>query len=91
VRLSTNDISELIMSLGAAMIAGSVFIAVLAAALRLGLRPLLADWARLRLQAGPSALERRMMELEEEVRQLRVGANLQLSVDPLRSGARSLT
>jgi hypothetical protein len=91
VRFSTNDISELIMSLGAGLIAVSVLIAVLTAALRFGVRPLLADWAKLRAQPGTPVLERRMVELEEEVRQLKVGPNLQLSADPLRSSGRPLT
>jgi hypothetical protein len=91
VRFSTNEISELIMSLGAGLIAVSILIAALTAALRLGVRPLLADWAKLRVQPGTSVLERRMVELEEEVRQLKVGPNPQLPADPLRSGGRPLT
>jgi hypothetical protein len=91
VRISANEISDLIMTLGAVMIAGSVLIAVLTAALRFGIRPLLADWAKLRAQPGTFTLERRMAELEEEVRQLKVGPNLQLPADPLRTGGRPLT
>ncbi|MGO9063928.1 MAG: hypothetical protein ACLQIH_04190 [Myxococcaceae bacterium] len=65
MRFSANDISELILSLGAAMVAGSIFIGVLTAALRLGVKPLLSDWSRGRAQQlGDAGLERRVGELE---------------------------
>lgn len=91
MRLSASDISDLIMSFGATLIAGSILIGVLTAALRLGVRPLLADWAKLRVQPGTHALERRVMELEEELHQLRTGTNLHFPADPLRSAVRSRT
>lgn len=91
MRFSVNEISELILTLGAAMIAGSVFIGVLTAALRLGVKPLLADWSRGRAQLGDAALERRVAELEEEMRQVKMVANLQLPAEDLRSGGRTRT
>jgi hypothetical protein len=90
VTFSTDDISQLIMSLGAAMVAGSILLAVLTAALRLGVRPLLADWAKLKGQDVTSQLALRMVELEAEVRQLRMGGgSFQLPSDPLRPISRT--
>jgi hypothetical protein len=85
VRLSSNDVSELILSLGAAMIAGSVLLAVLTAALRFGIKPLLADWSRGRAPPGEVGLAQRVAELEEEVRRTRVVANLQQPTEDIRS------
>jgi len=51
---------------------------VLTAALRLGVKPLLTDWSRGRSQLGDAALERRVAELEEEMRQVKMLANLRL-------------
>jgi hypothetical protein len=81
VRFSASDITELIMSLGAAMIAGSVLLAVLTAALRFGVKPLLTDWSKGRTQMGDAALERRVAELEEEMRQVKMTASRQLPVE----------
>jgi hypothetical protein len=91
VKFSVTEISELILTLGAAMIAGSVFLAVLTAALRLGVKPLLADWSRGRVQLGDGALERRVAELEEEMRQVKVVASLRLPAEELRPGGRPRT
>jgi hypothetical protein len=91
VRFSTSDITELILSLGAAMIAASVLLAVLTGALRLGVKPLLVDWSRGRAQLGDPALERRVAELEEEMRQVKLVANLRLPSDDSRSGGRPRT
>jgi hypothetical protein len=85
VRLSSNDVSELILSLGAAMIAGSVLLAVLTAALRFGIKPLLADWSRGRAPPGEVGLAQRVAELEEEVRRTRVVAKLQQPTEDIRS------
>ena len=90
MRLSTSDVSDLFMSAGAFMVAASVLLAVLTAALRLGLRPLLEDWVRIRTQVGSTALERRVAGMEEELRQLQLHASLQLPAD-LRSGLRPRT
>jgi hypothetical protein len=88
LRLTSNDLAELIVAI---LLGGSVLLAVLTAALRLGVRPLLADWAKLRVQLDTTALERRMVEMEEEIRQLKVGSSLQLPADPLRSPGRPRT
>ncbi len=91
MRFSVNDIKDLILTLGAAMIAGSVLIAVLTAALRLGVKPLLADWSKGRGQLGDGALERRVAELEEEMRQVKRVVHLQLPAEELRSVGRPRT
>ncbi len=72
------------------VIASSVFLAVLAAGVRMAVRPLLADWTKLRSQGANAALELRVAELEEELRQLKGGTQVQLPVD-LRPGAHSRT
>jgi len=79
VRLTGNELSELV---AAVLIGGSVLVAVLTAALRFGVRPLLEDWAKLRAQTGP--LERRLAELEEEVRRLKAGSEPRLPAETLR-------
>jgi hypothetical protein len=83
VHLTTSGISELIVSI---FLSSSVLIGMLTAAFRFGLRPLIADWAKLRAAPGTEVLQRRMAELEEEVRQLRMAANLQLPAESVRSG-----
>ncbi len=91
MRFSPNDISELILSLGAAMVAGSIFIGVLTAALRFGVRPLLTDWSRSRAQLEDTGLDRRVAELEEEMRQVKLVTGLQLPTEDLRSLIRPRT
>ena len=88
MRVSANELFEFIVSM---VLASSVFLGVLAVALRFSVRPLLAEWAKLRGQSGNAALEGRVAELEQEVRELKLGPNqLQLPVE-LRSGAHSRT
>jgi len=79
VRLTGSEIGELI---AAALLGGSVLLAVLTAALRFGVRPLLEDWAKLRAQTGP--LERRLAEVEDEVRRLKAAGEPRLSAEGLR-------
>ena len=73
------------------MVAGSIFIGVLTAALRLGVKPLLADWSRGRAQLVDTGLERRVAELEEQMRQVKLVANLQLPAEDLRPVSRPRT
>ena len=87
MRLTPSDISEFVAS---SLLAGACFIGVFTLALRFGLRPLLADWSKMRGQGGNALLEHRMSEMEEEIRQLKIGANLQLPAD-LRSDGRPRT
>ncbi len=68
--------------------ASAFFLAVLAAAVRMTVRPMLADWAKLRSQGANAALEPRVAELEEELRQLKGSTQLQVPVD-LRPGVHS--
>jgi len=83
VHLTMDGIAEVIT---AVFLSSSFLIGVLTLAIRFGVRPLLADWAKLRVASGNDALTRRMTELEEEVRLLRMGANLQLPTESLQSG-----
>ena len=62
-----------------------MLLVVLTAAVRFGLRPLLRDWAKLRTQGGSASLEGRLLEMEEDIRQLKAASNLQLPADSLRS------
>lgn len=62
-----------------------MLLVVVTVAVRFGLRPLLQDWAKLRTQGGGPTLERRLLEMEEEIRQLKARSNLQLSAETLRS------
>ena len=82
MHLTANGIAELVASV---FVSSSILIGVLAAALRFAVRPLLADWAELRSTPN-DALVRRLTELEEEVRLLRMGANLQLPTESLQPG-----
>jgi hypothetical protein len=83
VHLTMDGIAEVIT---AVFLSSSFLLGVLTLAIRFAVRPLLADWAKLRLASGNETLERRMRELEEEVRLLRMGANLQLPTESLQSG-----
>jgi hypothetical protein len=79
MRFTGNEISELIV---AVLLGGSVLVAVLTAALRFGVRPLLEDWAKLRAQSGP--LERRLAEVEDEVRRLKAASEPRLPAETIR-------
>lgn len=83
MKFTVTDISELVVAL--ALLSG-VMLTLVTIAIRFGVRPLLADWAKLRTQGGGPSLERRVLELEEEMRQLKNGTNLQLSAESVRSG-----
>ncbi len=91
MRFSPNDISERILSLGAAMVAGSIFIGVLTAALRFGVKPLLVDWSRSRGRPEDAGLERRVAELEEEMREVKLVTGLRLPTEEFRSFIRPRT
>jgi hypothetical protein len=81
LRLTSTELAQIII---ATLLGGSVFLGMLTAALRFGVRPLLEDWAKIRSQLGTQALERRMLEVEEEIRLLRANAGLQLPADSFR-------
>jgi hypothetical protein len=83
VHVTTTGIAEVVT---AVVLSTSFLVLVLAVAMRFGVRPLLLDWAKYRGLTGNESLERRMRELEEEVRLLRMGANLQLPSETLQSG-----
>lgn len=68
-----------------------MLIVVLTVAVRFGLRPLLLDWAKLRTQGGSASLEHRLLEMEEDIRQLKSATHLQLPADELRSSGHQRT
>jgi hypothetical protein len=82
MHLTANGLSELIVSI---VLTSSLMIGVLAAALRFAVRPLLEDWAKLRSQGSGGGLDRRLAEMEADIRQLKASAGLQLPAESLRS------
>lgn len=65
-----------------AVLASSIFLGALTATLRIGVRPLLEDWARLRAPPGGSPLERRLAEMEEDIRRLKARSDARLPSEP---------
>ena len=80
--ITPTEVCELIMAVG---VSSSVFLAVMVLALRFAVRPLIADWAKLRGPFANAALEQRLADMEEEIRQLRAASNLQLPAESLRA------
>jgi hypothetical protein len=78
------DIEQLVT---AVVVSTSLLLGVLGAALRWGVRPLIADWVNLRNQPGRAALEQRVAQMEEEIRQLKASVGLQLPADLLRAAS----
>jgi hypothetical protein len=83
-----DGLSEFIASL---MVSSSLMIAVLAATVRFAVRPLLADWAKLKNPGNGVGLERRLAAMEEDIRQLQAGGDKQLPAESLRSTAQPRT
>jgi hypothetical protein len=82
VDITPTEVCELIMAVG---VSSSIFLFVMVLALRFAVRPLIADWAKLRVPAGNAGLERRLDDMEEEIRQLKAASSLQLPAEPLRA------
>jgi hypothetical protein len=79
VNLTPNNIENLMMAAAVVIFSSSILIAVLAVSYRLAIRPLLGDFTKLR-----TGLEHRLGEVEEEIRQLKGAAGLQLPVESFR-------
>jgi hypothetical protein len=88
LHLTSDGLAEIIAS---AFVSSALLLAVLAAALRFSVRPLLEDWFKLRSQGASLALERRLAEMEESIRRLEAGARLQLPAEPARSAGQPRT
>jgi hypothetical protein len=88
LHFTMDGLSEVIASV---MVSSSLMIGVLAATLRFAVRPLLADWAKLKNPGNGLGLERRLAAMEEDIRQLQTGGSKQLPAEPLRSTAQSRT
>ena len=86
--LTIANLTELIVTV---LLASSVLIGVIAVALRVAVRPLIADWVKMRAEGVSPGLERRLAEMEEDLRQLKAGAGLQLPAESVRSPSRSRT
>jgi len=82
VNVTLTEIAELVMAIG---LSSSILLSVMLIGLRFAIRPLIADWDRLRGPAGNGLLEQRMAEMEEEVRRLRAGVAGQLPAGSPRS------
>jgi hypothetical protein len=82
LHLTADGLSEVIVSV---VLSSTLLLGMVAAALRFAVRPLLEDWARLRSQGGGMGLERRLAAMEEDLRELKASAGLQLPADSLRS------
>src|SRR5277367_2325635 len=72
LHFTMDGLSEFIASL---MVSSSLMIAVLAATVRFAVRPLLADWAKLKNPGNGVGLERRLAAMEEDIRQLQAGGD----------------
>ena len=83
MRVSANEVFEFVVSM---VLAGSILLATLTAALRFGVRPLLEEWAKRRFPPASADVERRLASLEDDVRQLRTASNFQLPAE-LRAGS----
>jgi hypothetical protein len=88
LKFTPTDLPDLIVTL---VLTTSVLIGTIAVALRLAVRPLLADWVKFRSEAGRPPLEQRIAEMEEDIRQLKAGAGLQLPAESLRASSHSRT
>jgi hypothetical protein len=82
VHFTADGLAEVFVSL---LVGGSLMLAVIAAALRFAVRPLLEDWFRLRGQGGGVGLERRLQGMEDDIRALKAGGGLQLPAESVRS------
>jgi len=87
VRFTGDTVLEFIVSM---VLASSIFLAVLGVVFRVGIRPVLLDWIKHRNQSGNPALERRLAEMEEDIRQLKMASNLQLPAE-VRASSRPRT
>ncbi len=76
MNLTPKNIEDLMMSAAVIIFTISILVAVLALAYRVAIRPLLGDVAKLR-----TGLERRLAEVEEQIRRLNAAAGLQLPVE----------
>jgi hypothetical protein len=81
LHFTMDGLSEVIASV---MVSSSLMIGVLAVTLRFAVRPLLADWAKLRNPGSSIGLERRLSAMEEDIRQLQAGTSPQLPAESLR-------
>jgi hypothetical protein len=82
LHFTMDGLSEVIASV---MVSSSLMIGVLAATLRFAVRPLLADWAKLRNPGNGVGLERRLAAMEEDIRQLQTGGAPQLPAELQRA------
>jgi hypothetical protein len=82
VHLTADGLAELIASV---VICSTIFLAVLGATLRFAVRPFIEDWFKHRGQAAGPGLERRLAEIEENIRRLEATARFQLPADSARS------
>jgi hypothetical protein len=82
VHFTAEGLSQLVASI---VVSSALLLSVFAAALRFAVRPLLEDWAKLRNQGGGTGLERRLAEMEDDIRQLKARAGLQLPAESVRS------
>ncbi len=87
MRFTGDTVLEFIVSM---VLASSVFLAVLGAVFRIGIRPVLLDWIKHRNQSANPVLERRLAEMEEDIRQLKMVSNLQLPAE-VRASSRPRT
>ena len=85
MNLTESGIAEVMVATGCVLIACSVLVGVLTAAIRFGLRPLLADWVQMRNQPDVNTLARQIAEMAGDIRQLKAVAALQLPAESLRT------
>jgi hypothetical protein len=88
MHLTADGLAELIASM---VISSALLLAVLGATLRFAIRPLLDDWFKLRGQSPGPALERRLAEMEAQLRRLEAGAGLQLPAESSRAAGQPRT
>ncbi len=88
MHLTADGLAELIASM---VISSALLLAVLGATLRFAIRPLLDDWFKLRAQGPGPALERRLAEMEAQIRRLEAGAALQLPAESSRAAGQPRT
>jgi hypothetical protein len=82
LHLTADGLAEIIASV---FVSSALLLGVVAAALRFAVRPLLEDWFKLRSQGAGPGLERRLAQMEENIRRLEAGTGLQLPAESLRS------
>ncbi len=85
MNLTETGVPEVLLATGCVFIAVSALVGMLTVAIRFGLRPLLADWAKIRNQPDVNTLARQTAEMAEEIRQLKALAALQLPAESLRT------